>query len=78
MVPLSNELVCKDPDIVVTDQCAPILGPSVDVVPDNQPQQSLGLMGPIGKRDVVEERGDDIEIFHPTLYSHALFCILMT
>src|SRR5947208_2510767 len=41
MVPLSDELVCKDPNCVVTDQCPPILGPSVDVVPDDQFQQSI-------------------------------------
>lgn len=78
MVPLSDELVCKDPDLVATDQCAPILGPCITVVPDDQPQQSLGSMGPIGERDVVEERGDDVEVFYPSLNSHALFSGILT
>ena len=72
MVPLSDALVSMEPDVVVTDQDDPILGPSISVAPGDQPQQSVGSMGHIGERDVLDECGDDVEVFYPSLYLNAM------
>ena len=37
MVQIADELVCKNPDLVVTDQCVSILGPTANVFLDDQP-----------------------------------------
>lgn len=37
MVPLSDALVSMEPDVDVTDQDDPILGPSISVAPGDQP-----------------------------------------
>ena len=35
-------------------------------------------MGPLGEQDVVDERGDDVEVFHPSLFLFALFYGILT
>lgn len=78
MAQTADAPVCTNSDLDVTDQCALTLSPCVEVIPDDQPQDSLGSMGPVGDRDVVEEQAEDVQVFHPSLYLVALFSLVLT
>lgn len=60
-------------DLDVTAHCALTLPTCVEVIPDDQPQDSLGSMGPVQDPDFVEGQAEDVQVFHPPLYLVALF-----
>ncbi|KAG0596341.1 hypothetical protein M758_UG245100 [Ceratodon purpureus] len=49
-------------DLDVTAQCALTLPTCVEVFPSDQPQNSLGSMGPVEDRDVVEGQAEDAQV----------------
>ncbi|KAG0594345.1 hypothetical protein M758_UG069000 [Ceratodon purpureus] len=49
-------------DLDVTAQCSLTLPTSVEVIPNDQPQNSLGSMGPVEDRDVVEGQAEDAQV----------------
>ncbi|KAG0556428.1 hypothetical protein KC19_11G053000, partial [Ceratodon purpureus] len=49
-------------DLDVTAQCALTLPTCVEVFPSDQPQNSLGSMGPLEDRDVVESQAEDAQV----------------
>jgi hypothetical protein len=54
-------------DLDVTAHCALTLPTCVEVIPDDQPQDSLGSMGPVHDPDFVEGQAEDVQVFHPSL-----------
>jgi hypothetical protein len=65
-------------DLDVTAHCALTLPTCVEVIPDDQPQDSLGSMGPVQDPDFVEGQAEDVQVFHPSLYLVALFPWVLT
>ncbi|KAG0573035.1 hypothetical protein KC19_VG143100 [Ceratodon purpureus] len=62
MAQTADEPVRTNMDLDVTAQCALTLPTCVEVIPDNQPQDSLGSMGPVEDQDVVEEQAEDVQV----------------
>ena len=78
MAQTADEPVRTNMDLDVTAQCALTLPTCVEVFPSDQPQNSLGSMGPVEDRDVVEGQAEDVQVFHPSLYLVALFSWVLT
>jgi hypothetical protein len=74
MAQFADAPVCTNTALVVTDRCAPTLSPCVEDFHDDQPQDSLGSMGPVEERDVAEEQAEDVQVFHPSLF--LVVCLL--
>ncbi|KAG0562160.1 hypothetical protein KC19_9G122500, partial [Ceratodon purpureus] len=61
MAQTADEPVRTNMDLDVTAQCALTLPTCLEVFPSDQPQNSLGSMGPVEDRDVVEGQADDAQ-----------------
>ncbi|KAG0597313.1 hypothetical protein M758_UG327500, partial [Ceratodon purpureus] len=62
MAQTADEPVRTNMDLDVTALCALTLPTCVEVFPSDQPQNSLGSMGPVEDRDVVEGQAEDAQV----------------
>ncbi|KAG0574643.1 hypothetical protein KC19_VG279300 [Ceratodon purpureus] len=62
MAQTADETGRTNMDLDVTAQCALTLPTCVEVFPSDQPQNSLGSMGPVEDRDVVESQAEDAQV----------------